>query len=50
MNINKYKYWITEKLEKLLKELSWRERNVAIGMSDIIFKNMIENILIKRGE
>jgi hypothetical protein len=43
-----YKYWSTKKLRLLLNELSWREKNVATGVSDIEFKLSIEDILFKR--
>lgn len=46
----KYKYWKTEKLEHLLSELNWRIKHTSHGMSDIYFRNDIEDILIKREE
>ena len=46
----KYKYWSTEKLENLLSELNWRIKHSSYGMSDIYFRDDIENILIEREE
>lgn len=48
--VPKYKYWRTEKLEHLLSELNWRIKHSSYGMSDIYFRNDIEDILIKREE
>ena len=48
--VHKYKYWRTEKLEHLLSELNWRIKHSSYGMSDIYFRNDIEDILIKREE
>jgi hypothetical protein len=44
----KYKYWKTEKLEKLLDELKLRSKYVNEGISDISFIHEIESILIER--
>ena len=44
----KYKYWRTEKLEHLLSELNWRIKHTSYGMSDIYFRNSIEDILTNR--
>ena len=46
--VHKYKYWKTEKLEHLLSELNWRIKHTSYGMSDIYFRNSIEDILINR--
>jgi len=46
--MSKYKYWSTEKLLKLLKEINWRINNTSYGMSDIYFRNAIEDIINKR--
>ena len=48
ITMSKYKYWSTEKLEKLLKEMNWRIANTSYGMSDIYFRDTIENIIIGR--
>ena len=47
--MNRYKYWKTERLEALLKEMNWRIANTSYGMGDIYFKEGIEHILISRG-
>lgn len=44
----KYKYWSTEKLLNLLKELDYQIKYSSYGMSDIYFRESIENILYKR--
>jgi hypothetical protein len=41
----KYKYWSTEKLQQLLEELDWRIEHTSYGVSDIQFRNDIEDIL-----
>ena len=46
--VPKYKYWRTEKLEHLLSELNWRIKHTSYGMSDIYFRNSIEDILTNR--
>lgn len=46
--MNKYKYWSTEKLLKLVKEINWRIDNTSYGVSDIYFRDAIENILNRR--
>ena len=46
--VHKYKYWRTEKLEHLLSELNWRIKHTSYGMSDIYFRNSIEDILTNR--
>ena len=46
--MSKYKYWKTQKLEKLLDELKLRSKYVNEGISDISFIDEIESILIER--
>ena len=46
----KYKYWTTEKLLNLLKELDYRIKYTSYGMSDIYFREEIEYILNNRME
>ena len=46
--MNKYKYWSTEKLLKLVKEINWRIKNTSYGISDIYFRNAIEAIIDRR--
>ena len=46
--MNRYKYWSSEKLERLLKEMNWRIANTSYGMGDIYFKEGIEYILARR--
>jgi hypothetical protein len=43
--MNKYKYWTTEKLLGLVKEINWRIDNTSYGVRDIYFRNAIENII-----
>ena len=45
----KYKYYSNKKLSSLLKEIDWRIKYTSYGLSDIYFKNYIENILHNRG-
>ena len=47
--MSKYKYWSTEKLLGLIKEINWRINNTSYGVSDIYFRNAIEDIINKRG-
>jgi hypothetical protein len=47
--MSKYKYWSTEKLLKLMQEINWRINNTSYGVSDIYFRNAIEDIINKRG-
>ena len=47
--MKKYKYWSTEKLLGLIKEINWRINNTSYGISDIYFRNAIEDIVNKRG-
>jgi len=49
VTMNKYKYWSTEKLLGLIKEINWRIDNTSYGVSDIYFRNAIEGILNRRG-
>jgi len=44
----KYKYWATGKLINLLKELDYQFKYSSFGMSDIYFRQSIEDILDKR--
>jgi hypothetical protein len=46
--MNKYKYWSTEKLLKLVKEINWRIANTSYGMSDVYFRDAIEDIVNRR--
>ena len=46
--MSKYKYWKTQKLEKLLDELKLRSKCVNEGILDISFIDEIESILIER--
>ena len=46
--MKKYKYWSTEKLLKLIKEINWRIDNTSYGVSDIYFRYAIEDIVNRR--
>lgn len=46
--MSKYKYWSTEKLLGLIKEINWRINNTSYGISDIYFRNAIEDIVNRR--
>ena len=46
--MKKYKYWSTEKLLKLMQEINWRINNTSYGVSDIYFRNAIEDIVNRR--
>jgi hypothetical protein len=46
--MNKYKYWSTEKLLGLVKEINWRINNTSYGMSDVYFRDAIETIINRR--
>jgi len=46
--MKKYKYWSTEKLIGLVKEINWRINNTSYGMGDIYFRDAIEAIIIRR--